>query len=47
MSNEESEKVTKDELRELDKSQIIWVTVRSVGFIPSVEGRLLGLQTGE
>lgn len=43
MSKEESEKVTKDELRELDKSQIIWATVRSVGFIPSVEG----LRTGE
>lgn len=41
MSKAESDKVTKDEARELDKNQIIWATVRNVGFIPSVDGRLL------
>lgn len=28
-------------MRELDRHQIIWAIVRSMGFIPSVDGRLL------
>ena len=32
------EKVTEDEVRELDRSQIIRAIVRTVGFIPSVRG---------
>lgn len=28
-------------MRELDRRQIIWAIVRSTGFIPSVDGRLL------
>lgn len=32
------EKVTEDEGRELDRSQVIWAIVRTVGFIPSVRG---------
>lgn len=32
------EKVTEDEMRELNKSQIIWAILRRVGFIPNVMG---------
>ena len=35
------EKCDRDEGRELDKSQIIWVMVSCMGFIPSVDGGLL------
>lgn len=40
MREEESENMTEDEVRELDKSQIICTMIRSVNFIPSVDGRL-------
>lgn len=39
MRREESENMTEDEVRELDKSQIIWTVVRSANFIPSVDGK--------
>lgn len=41
MRREESENMTEDEVRELDKSQIIWTVVRSVNFIPSVDGKTM------
>lgn len=40
MRREESENMTEDKVRELDKSQIIWTMVRSANFIPSVDGRI-------